>query len=423
MQPCLINQSACGRVQGVPVCSKCGLDDRVMYPSQADREAAQTAAQARYWETHARELEQQVKRAEETKASVPPPPVMPSQSSSPTIAETSNQTSLSQPAKSDGFNWAWVPVVVVLLGVGVYFKFQKVQDQRRVEDYGRALAQMNSPTTEERILSGAAAQVREAALATSETASDTKASPEPNVPQMVRIPAGSFMMGSPENEPERLSNEGPQRLVQIATFDLSKYEVTFAQWDACVADGGCSYQPKDKGWGRGNRPVINVGWNDITQQYILWLNRKTGKKYRLPSEAEWEYAARAGCVTPFNFGSQCSNKIEPTQANFDGNNTYRGSSKGRFLGRTAEVGSYPANGFGLHDMYGNVWEWVQDCNSPNYSNAPSDGRAWMSPDCEHRVLRGGSWYLSPQELRAAVRFREGPGSRINGGFRLARALP
>ena len=142
----------------------------------------------------------------------------------------------------------------------------------------------------------------------------------PQCPEMIALGGGSFTMGSPDNEPGRNSNEGPQRQVSVPRFAIGKYEVTFAQWNACVAEGGCSHRPEDQGWGRGDRPVINVSWDDA-QAFVGWLSVKTGESYRLPSEAEWEYAARAGTVSPFHTGR----RITPDQANFNGNFTYNGS--------------------------------------------------------------------------------------------------
>ena len=156
-------------------------------------------------------------------------------------------------------------------------------------------------------------------------------------------------MGSPDNEPGRNSEEGPQRRVTIAPFAIGKTEVTFAQWDACVSAGGCSRRPADNGWGRGARPVMRVSWEDA-QEYVGWLSRQSGQSYRLPSEAEWEYAARAGTETPFHTGR----RISTDQANFAGDYTYNGSSKGQYRGQTTPVGSFAANGWGLHDMHGNV---------------------------------------------------------------------
>ena len=168
----------------------------------------------------------------------------------------------------------------------------------------------------------------------------------PECPEMVVIRAGSFMMGSPTSEPGRWEGEGPQHRVRIPqTFALGKYEVTFAEWDACMKTGGCKHRLGDEGWGRGNQPVIDVDWDDA-KAYVRWLSQKTGQAYRLPSEAEWEYATRAGTTTAFYFG----NDINPRQANYGGNE-----------GKTVAVGRYPANAFGLHDVHGNVWEWVEDC--------------------------------------------------------------
>ena len=237
-------------------------------------------------------------------------------------------------------------------------------------------------------------------------------------PEMVVIPAGSFSMGSPASEAGRFSNEGPQHRVRIPrAFALGKYEVTFAEWDACVSDGGCNgYRPKDRGWGRGNRPVIYVSWYEA-KAYVAWLSRKTGKRYRLPSEAEWEYAARAGTTTPFHFGST----ISTDQANYDGNYTYGSGRKGVYREKTVPVGSFPSNAFGLHDVHGNVKEWVADCWNGSYAGAPGDGAAWMTGNCEERVLRGGSWFEGPGNVRSAGRHRHGAGDRGSrgggGGFK------
>ncbi len=162
----------------------------------------------------------------------------------------------------------------------------------------------------------------------------------PNCPEMVVVPAGEFMMGSPENEEGRHSDEGPQHRVRIAQpFAVGRFEVTFDEWDACVAGGGCGgYRPDDNGWGRGRQPVINVSWDDA-KAYVQWLNRGTGKSYRLPSEAEWEYVARAGTTTPFWTGATISTE----QANYDGTYTYGGGKKGEYRQRTVPVGSLPAN--------------------------------------------------------------------------------
>ena len=226
-----------------------------------------------------------------------------------------------------------------------------------------------------------------------------------------RIPAGSFRMGDIQGGGG--SDEKPVHRVRIKAFLLGKTEVTFAQWDACVAAGGCSHKPSDEGWGRGSRPVINVIWKDITEQFIPWLNKTTGKRYRLPTEAEWEYAARAGSETKYSWG----NSIGRNKANCNGCGSRWDNSK------TAPVASFATNGFGLYDMHGNVWEWTQDCWNDSYRGAPSDGSAWLSGNCSRRVLRGGSWISNPYSLRSANRYDYTAGGRyINNGFRLARTL-
>ena len=239
-------------------------------------------------------------------------------------------------------------------------------------------------------------------------------------PEMVVVPAGSYMMGSPGSEEGRDDDEGPVHRVTIAEpFAVGVHEVTFAEWDACVRDGGCGgYRPDDEGWGRGRRPVINVSWENA-QRYVRWLSRETGQEYRLLSESEWEYAARAGTATPFHYGRT----ISTSQANYDGNYTYGAGSEGEYRARTVPVGSFGANGFGLHDVHGNVWEWVEDCWNGSYRGAPSDGSAWQRGNCDRRVVRGGSWYFKPWFLRSANRYWfESVFRNFNLGFRVARTL-
>ena len=230
-------------------------------------------------------------------------------------------------------------------------------------------------------------------------------------PEMVVVPAGSFMMGSPEE-----ADEMPIHRVTIGDpFAVGKYEVTFAEWDACVADGGCSgHRPGDRGWGRGKRPVMKVHWNHV-QTYAMWLSEKTGEAYRLLSEAEWEYVARAGSGTQkYSWG----NEVGRNRANCDGCGSRWDDDK-----QTAPVGSFAANAFGLHDVHGNVLEWVQDCWNNSYAGAPADGSAWEQGECARRVLRGGSWFDNPRTLRSADRFRITSGFRdFSVGFRVARRL-
>jgi formylglycine-generating enzyme required for sulfatase activity len=247
-------------------------------------------------------------------------------------------------------------------------------------------------------------------------------------PAMVVVPAGTFLMGSPEDEGGRTNSEGPQHLVTIArAFEVGKYAVTVDEFAAFVAETkrdmgktawtleeGDWKERSDRSWRNpgfqqtGSHPVVCVSWDDA-QAYARWLSEKTGKKNRLLSEAEWEYCARGGMPRPYWWGSS----ISPTQANYGQNN------KG-----TVPVDSYAPNPFGLYNVHGNVWEWVEDCWKENYkSGAPGDGTAWTTGDCNRRILRGGSWYSNPRNLRAANRTRINPDSRSSStGFRLARTL-
>ena len=239
-------------------------------------------------------------------------------------------------------------------------------------------------------------------------------------PEMVVVPAGAYRMGSPAHEEGRSDDEGPVHEVRIlGPLAVGVYEVTFSEWEACVNGGGCGgHRPGDGGWGRGKRPVINVSWED-TQSYVSWLSRRTGQTYRLLSESEWEYVARAGTTTPFHFGAT----ISTDQANYDGNYPYGSGRKGKYRKKTVPVGSFAANRFGLHDVHGNVWEWVQDCWNSGYQGAPRDGSAWERGDCSKRVLRGGSWVDGPRVLRCAIRSRFPSGLRDGKlGFRIARTL-
>lgn len=219
--------------------------------------------------------------------------------------------------------------------------------------------------------------------------------------KLVKIPTGSFNMGSDNG----YCDEEPIHEVMLKSFWMQEAPVTFAQWDYFVKDSGCNNFPNDQGWGRGERPVINVSYHDITEHFLPWLNRITGKKFRLPSEAEWEYACRAGTTTKYSWGDD----ISPSHAN------YAGSKHGK----TVPVKSYAPNAFGLYDMHGNVWEWTQDCWNDNYIGAPDDGSAWQEGRCEWRVLRGGSWDYPLHHICSAVRMFDVLDSRLNHrGFRL-----
>ena len=246
----------------------------------------------------------------------------------------------------------------------------------------------------------------------------------PACPALVIVPAGAFLMGSPDSEKGRGKDEGPQRKVVFQRpFAVGKFEVTFAEWDACVSQAGCSHKPADEGWGRNKLPVLNVSWQDANQ-YIAWLSKKTGKTYRLLTEAEWEYAARgstkvADPFSPFSTGVTINYK----QANYDANFVFGSGKIGIYRQKTVDVGSLPRNAFGLHEMHGNVWEWVQDCYKPDYKDAPTDGSAVTASDCKLRILRGGAWNYYPWMLRSAYRYATSGDVRLNNtGFRVARDL-
>ncbi|MDH3658745.1 MAG: SUMF1/EgtB/PvdO family nonheme iron enzyme [Alphaproteobacteria bacterium] len=249
----------------------------------------------------------------------------------------------------------------------------------------------------------------------------------PHCPEMVVIPGGGFLMGSADGEPGRSRNEGPQRRVEIRSFALGKYEVTFADWRTCIEGGGCSHQP-EMGAGETDRhPVSNVSWHDV-RGYVAWLSAETGETYRLPSEAEWEYATRGGENARFFWGDDVAQACDYA-------NGYDQTSLKKFdyalnaltcddgHAGTAPVGSFAPNGFDLHDLSGNVWEWVEDVYHDTYRGAPEDGSAWISGDDAVRVLRGGSWNFIASSLRSAKRDWEEPIFRSNTtGFRVARDL-
>lgn len=224
---------------------------------------------------------------------------------------------------------------------------------------------------------------------------------------MLDIPAGRFQMGDVSGKGG--ADERPVRTVSLRAFRLGKYEVTFDQYDVFATSTG-RVLPGDDAWGRTQRPVINVSWEDA-HAFIAWLNRQSGLKFRLPSEAEWEYAARAGSITEYPWGDA----FDPNRANGDG------TSRQDQWAYTAPVGSFPANAFGLFDMHGNAWEWTQDCGGNyGYEGAPTDGSAWLAGDCSHRVLRGGGWFQIASWLRSPGRYWVSAAFRNNGlGFRLA----
>ena len=233
-------------------------------------------------------------------------------------------------------------------------------------------------------------------------------------PEMVVVPPGSFLMGDLHGV--GYFSEKSIHAVRIDyVFAVGKFEVTFDEWTTCVSDGGCNgYRPDDMGWGRSDRPVVHVSWLDA-KTYVKWLSRKSGKTYRLLSEAEWEYAARATSRTIFPWG----NSIGSGYANCDGCGSVWDDDS------TAPVGSFAPNAFGLHDMHGNVYEWVEDCWHSDYEGAPSDGSAWTSGGvCQVRILRGGSYDDTPVLVRSANRDGNITSDRYNffSGIRVARML-
>ncbi len=255
-------------------------------------------------------------------------------------------------------------------------------------------------------------------------------------PEMVVAPAGSFMMGSPEKEEGHQSSEAPQHKVTIAKpFAVGRYAVTRGEFSAFVNETGYSVPDEALTYENGkwetrkgrsfrnpgfsqddSHPVVCVNWDDA-KAYAEWLSGKTGKDYRLLSEAEWEYVCRAGTTTPFWWGSPISTE----QANYNGNYTYGGGEKGEFRQKTVPVKSFQPNHWGLYQVHGNVWEWCEDCWNGNYNGAPEDGSAWTTGDCSLHVVRGGSWVYNARNLRAANRYRSGH-RKYGTGFRLARTL-
>ena len=274
-------------------------------------------------------------------------------------------------------------------------------------------------------------------------------------PLLVVVPDGRFVMGSPESEGRRWPDEGPQHWVWIGSpFAVGVYEVTFSEWDECVAVGGCNrWVPGDEGWGRGSRPVINVSWEDA-QAYVEWLSRQTGEQYRLLSEAEWEWVARAGTSTSRFWWSSVldaemvgipTRRVGPLigpdldlsvdQCRYaNGRDETVARSRRLSLGQphakcsdghanTAPAGSFEANPWGLFDVLGNVWEWTEDCWNDSYNGAPAFGNAWLAGDCSKRVLRGGSMVEGPDDLRVAFRHGSSATRRdYRFGFRVARVV-
>jgi formylglycine-generating enzyme required for sulfatase activity len=293
-----------------------------------------------------------------------------------------------------------VQMLVYGLLVGVIVGLVGWMNEQRLKEYAYMLAQVRP-----HVLDAAAERALQPGDSFKECAEDC--------PEMVVIPAGEFTMGSPASERGRSDDEEPQhRVVFAKPFAVAKFEVTFADWDACVAYGDCDPRVDDGGYGRGRQPVINVTWDDA-KQYAAWLSRVTGKPYRLLSEAEFEYAARAGTLTAYPWGDE----IGKNNANCAGCGSKWDNRQ------PAPVGSFAANRFGLYDMHGNVLQWVEDCYHDSYEGAPSDGSAWTAGDCARRVVRGGQWDGNPRGIRSAYRYNLTPDDRDSVlGFRVGRTL-
>ena len=223
--------------------------------------------------------------------------------------------------------------------------------------------------------------------------------------EMAQIPGGTFLMGSPESEQHRNSDESPQHEVTVPSFFMGKYQLTQKQYQAFMAINASRFKGE-------NRPVERVSWNDAVR-FCQLLSQRTGKSYTLPSEAQWEYACRAGTTTPFYFGES----ITPDLVNYDGSNPYAAAPKGKYRQQTTDVGSFPPNAFGLYDMHGNVWERCLDAWVDNYNNAPKNGSPVTSPS-DRNVLRGGSWSNNPESCRSACRLGHYAGFDYLLGFRV-----
>jgi formylglycine-generating enzyme required for sulfatase activity len=327
--------------------------------------------------------------------------------------KTSECLAKAKSALADGMD-ATISRVMAFMGgsdIGV-FGFAMGLNARQYDDVVEECSVSESDAEE--LVAARAQRAAEAKARAEKEAAEAKAKAIAAIGEMVTMPAGTFRMGSSEG-----TDEQPVHTVTIAKpFALGKHEVTFDAYDAFASATGRS-APSDSGWGRGNRPVINVSWDDATA-YAAWLSAQTGKKYRLPTEAEWEYAARAGSTTTYPWGDVASHDY----ANYGKDECCDGlvSGKDQWV-NTSPVGSFAANAFGLHDMHGNVWEWVQDCYHSNYEGAPADGAAREQCDSSSRVLRGGSWNYEPAWMRSANRLRFTASSAYYDiGFRLAQDL-
>jgi len=243
----------------------------------------------------------------------------------------------------------------------------------------------------------------------------------PECPEMVVVPKGSFAMGTPASEVDRSKGEDPVHRVTLAKpFAVGRFAISFDEWDACLADGGCNgRRGDDHGFGRGRMPAHGLSFIDA-QTYLAWLSRKTGRTYRLPSEAEREYFTRAGTTTPFWFGKT----VGPQDANYDASIPYANGPRGERSNGPRPVDSYAPNPFGLYQVHGNIYEWTQDCYNKRYTeDTPTDGAPWLEGDCAKRMVRGGEWGWSANNIRSGARNEARADSGAGPqGFRVARDL-
>jgi formylglycine-generating enzyme required for sulfatase activity len=238
-----------------------------------------------------------------------------------------------------------------------------------------------------------------------------------NCPEMVVVPRGSFMMGTPADEPDRFKGEDPIHRVTFAKpFAVGRFTISFDEWDACLADGGCGRIKGDDKFGRGRLPAQGISFK-AAKLYLAWLSKKVGRTYRLPSESEREYFTRAGTTTPFWFGST----VTAQDANYKASIPYGNGPHGEDSKGPVVVDSYPPNPFGLYQVHGNVFEWTEDCFNKRYNeDTPTDGAPWLEGDCSKRMLRGGTWDWMANMLRAGYR----ESAIVDGGysFRVVRTL-
>jgi len=379
---CLIKQAHCGRIDGNPVCPKCGIDEGGWYTTEEARLLAIANATATYWQAHAKSLED-----EKTPPQPPKPAEQPIPPEQPKPAPPKPPEQPALPVKSK-FGMGLLAAAVIVLGSG--FGIWRYQEDKVAEAF-RDGVRLSLEQEKNKVVAAPAA---------------TDAAPSSNrctdCPEMVVVPGGNFQMGS--NDSDSRDNEKVVHSVSVKSFAIGRYEVTQGQWRVVMGNNPSHFANCGD-----NCPIEQVSWNDI-QSYIQKLNQKTGQQFRLPSEAEWEYACRGGQQHKY-----CGSNDVGSVAWYGANSA----------STTHRVGQKAPNAFGLYDMSGNVWEWVEDWYHDSYNGAPSDGSAWVTGgEQKYRVLRGGSWGSLAWFTRAAYRDDYSPGDRYSYyGFRLARTAP